>query len=81
MLIDAGRLVRIILVTVACDKPTAHKIGGFVSHSHTNFCTLCWISILDKGKATAFQNEGVLFIFLTSYQSPDPYYSFPSSYK
>jgi hypothetical protein len=72
VLIDAGRLVRVILVAVVCDKPAAHKIGGFASHSHTNFCTLCWISVLDKGKPTAFQNEGVSFIFLTSYQVLTP---------
>src|SRR6267154_4597507 len=38
-----GRLVRLILVAVVCDKPAAHKIGGFASHSHTKFCTACWI--------------------------------------
>ncbi|KAG1907550.1 uncharacterized protein F5891DRAFT_974250 [Suillus fuscotomentosus] len=32
-----GRLVRVILVAVVCDKPATHKIGGFASHSHTNF--------------------------------------------
>lgn len=29
-----GRLVRVALVGVCCDKPAAHKIGGFGSHSH-----------------------------------------------
>ncbi|KAG1747039.1 uncharacterized protein EDB91DRAFT_1079678 [Suillus paluster] len=32
-----GRLVCVILVAVVCNKPAAHKIGGFVSHSHTHF--------------------------------------------
>jgi hypothetical protein len=68
--------VCVILVTVVCDKPAVHKIRGFASHSHTNFCTLCWISILDKGKPTAFQNEGMLFIFLTSYQVLTPTIAF-----
>ncbi|KAI0072971.1 hypothetical protein K474DRAFT_1686422 [Panus rudis PR-1116 ss-1] len=38
-----GRLVRVILVGVICDKPAAHKVGAYGSHSHTYFCTLCWI--------------------------------------
>ncbi|KAG2747856.1 hypothetical protein P692DRAFT_201652591, partial [Suillus brevipes Sb2] len=33
-----GRLVCVILVAVVCDKPAAHKVGGFASHSHTHFC-------------------------------------------
>ncbi|KIO00966.1 hypothetical protein M404DRAFT_29173 [Pisolithus tinctorius Marx 270] len=40
---------------VMCDKPTAHKIGGFASHSHTYYCMECWISMVDKGKVTTFQ--------------------------
>ncbi|KAF8547617.1 hypothetical protein OG21DRAFT_1569135 [Imleria badia] len=43
-----GRLVRVALVAIICDKPTAHKMGGFPLHSHTNFCTECWISTKDK---------------------------------
>jgi hypothetical protein len=53
-----GRVVRVILVVVVCDKPAAHKIGGFASHSHTNFCTACWISIRDKDKPDAFVDGG-----------------------
>ncbi|KIK79758.1 hypothetical protein PAXRUDRAFT_28329 [Paxillus rubicundulus Ve08.2h10] len=34
-----GWLVRVALVAVLCNKPAAHKMGGFASHSHTNFCT------------------------------------------
>ncbi|KAG2141058.1 hypothetical protein DEU56DRAFT_734574 [Suillus clintonianus] len=49
-----GCIVRIILVAVVCDKPAAHKIGGFASHSHTNFCTTCWINIANKDKHSAF---------------------------
>ncbi|KIK79089.1 hypothetical protein PAXRUDRAFT_36514 [Paxillus rubicundulus Ve08.2h10] len=49
------RLVHIILVAVVCDKPAAHKIGSFVSYSHTNFCTVWWISIKDKDKPKAFE--------------------------
>ncbi|KAG1886831.1 uncharacterized protein F5891DRAFT_922731, partial [Suillus fuscotomentosus] len=48
-------LVRVILVAVVCDKPAAHKLGGFASHSHTNFCTVCWITIAHKDKLQAFQ--------------------------
>ncbi|KIJ15283.1 hypothetical protein PAXINDRAFT_11822 [Paxillus involutus ATCC 200175] len=50
-----GRLVHIVLVAVVCDKPAAHKIGGFASHSHTHFCMTCWISLDNKTKAKAFQ--------------------------
>jgi hypothetical protein len=53
-----GRLVRVILVAVVCDKPAAHKMGGFASHSHNHFCTLCWISAHDKAEVTAFQEGG-----------------------
>ncbi|KIM59498.1 hypothetical protein SCLCIDRAFT_16493 [Scleroderma citrinum Foug A] len=49
-----GHLVRVILVAVICDKPAAHKIGGFGSHSHTNLCHACWIMQADKDKAKAF---------------------------
>ncbi|THU85280.1 hypothetical protein K435DRAFT_806048, partial [Dendrothele bispora CBS 962.96] len=53
-----GRLVRVALVAVVCDKPAAHKLGGFGSHSHTHFCTMCWISQGDKGSAQAFVENG-----------------------
>jgi hypothetical protein len=76
MLIDAGHLVRVILVAVVCDKPAAHKIGGFASHSHTNFCTLCWISIHDKGKPTAFLDEGASSFFLTYFHILCPVIAF-----
>jgi hypothetical protein len=34
-----GRLVRLILLCICCNKPAAHKVGGFASHSHRFFCT------------------------------------------
>jgi hypothetical protein len=49
-----GRLVRVALVGVRCDKPAAHKLGGFGSHSHTYFCTRCWITQKDKASPEAF---------------------------
>jgi len=52
--------VRVILVVVACDKPAAHKIGGFGGHSHTWFCTACWISKQDKATAASFEKDGTL---------------------
>lgn len=58
----SGRLVRVALVAVVCDKPAAHKMGGFASHSHTNFCTECWISTEDKGKPSGFQRNGKSFL-------------------
>ncbi|VDB94096.1 unnamed protein product [Peniophora sp. CBMAI 1063] len=50
-----GRLVRVILICIICDKPAAHKVGGFGSHSHTFFCTRCWIRQSDKATAAAFR--------------------------
>ncbi|KAG1719167.1 uncharacterized protein EDB91DRAFT_1011243, partial [Suillus paluster] len=65
-----GRLVCIILVAVICDKPAAHKVGGFASHSHTNFCTLCWITPSNKTTPAAFQ-EGV-FCTRTNKEQHEP---------
>jgi hypothetical protein len=53
--IKTGHLVRVILVAVVCNKPATHKVGGFGSHSHTNFYTLCWISTHDKTKPATFK--------------------------
>jgi len=63
VLIISGHLVCVVLVAAMCDKPTAHKVGGFASHSHTLFCTLCWITSHDKEKPTAFQEGGKSFLF------------------
>ena len=56
----AGRLVRVVLVGVFCDKPAAHKLGGFGSHSHTYFCTRDWITQTLKATAQAFMAHGAL---------------------
>lgn len=53
-----GRVVRVILVCVICDKPAAHKLGGFGSHSHTFFCHRCWIQKSEGTTAAAFQTDG-----------------------
>ncbi|KAF7367759.1 hypothetical protein MSAN_00839900 [Mycena sanguinolenta] len=53
-----GRLVRVILAGVICDKPAAHKMGGFGSHNHQFFCTRCWICQQDKTSEAAFQKNG-----------------------
>ncbi|KII90059.1 hypothetical protein PLICRDRAFT_107744, partial [Plicaturopsis crispa FD-325 SS-3] len=50
-----GRLVRVILVAVICDKPAAHKISGFGGHSHTCLCTECWIKRQQAATAAAFE--------------------------
>lgn len=55
-----GRLVRVALVSICCDKPAAHKLGGFGSHSHTHFCTRDWIKQKDKGTAKAFEHDGAV---------------------
>lgn len=53
-----GRRVRVILVGVFCDKPAAHKVGGFGSHCHNFFCTLDWITQAFKGTVEAFTRGG-----------------------
>ncbi|KIO12223.1 hypothetical protein M404DRAFT_98165, partial [Pisolithus tinctorius Marx 270] len=55
-----GHLICVILVAVVCDKPAAHKIGSFGSHSHTHFCHNCWICQNDKDKNEAFIRDGLL---------------------
>ena len=64
MLTELGWLVCVILIAVVCNKPAMHKMGGFASHSHNNFCSLYWISASDKAKPSAFQYGGALFFFL-----------------
>ncbi|KAI0363300.1 hypothetical protein BV20DRAFT_1058164 [Pilatotrama ljubarskyi] len=53
-----GRRVRVILVGVFCDKPAAHKLGGFGSHAHTFFCTKDWLSQGLKATLAAFTPGG-----------------------
>ncbi|EGO30588.1 hypothetical protein SERLADRAFT_432160 [Serpula lacrymans var. lacrymans S7.9] len=55
-----GRLVRVILVAVVCNKPAAHKVGGFGSHFHTNLCTCWWITQGEKDSAKAFVKDAFL---------------------
>jgi hypothetical protein len=50
-----GRLVWVILIAIVCDKPAAHKLAGFASHSHTYYCTECWICSQDKMNQSAFE--------------------------
>ncbi|KAF6741770.1 hypothetical protein DFP72DRAFT_861523 [Ephemerocybe angulata] len=38
--------------------PAAHKVGGFGAHSHTFFCTQCWITQANKSDPAAFQKNG-----------------------
>ncbi|KAJ6528999.1 hypothetical protein B0H19DRAFT_968612 [Mycena capillaripes] len=73
-----GRLVRVALVAVVCDKPAAHKFGGFGSHSHINFCTLCWICQDLKSTPEAFKENGRLIsVFCCS----DLNYSIPQDFR
>ncbi|PIL33759.1 hypothetical protein GSI_04384 [Ganoderma sinense ZZ0214-1] len=49
-----GRIVRVILAGVFCDKLAAHKVGRFGSHNHRFFCTLDWIPQSLKATVAAF---------------------------
>ena len=60
-----ARLVRVALVAVVCDKPAAHKMGGFASHSHNIFCTRCKIQKADLRKPESYDPEGGLYLFAT----------------
>ncbi|KAJ3525424.1 hypothetical protein NMY22_g10588 [Coprinellus aureogranulatus] len=53
-----GRRVEVILICVCCDKPAAHKMGGFASHSHRFFCTRCWIQQRQKAEPESFKQGG-----------------------
>jgi hypothetical protein len=55
-----GCRVRIALVGVICDKPAAHKLGGFGSHSHRLFCTKCWIDKKSLATSGAFEADGII---------------------
>ncbi len=58
-----GRCVHAVLLCIVCDAPAAHKLGGFGSHSHTMFCTRCWVTLSQKHELEALQVGG------TSYQA------------
>ncbi|OCH84788.1 hypothetical protein OBBRIDRAFT_798774 [Obba rivulosa] len=49
-----GRCVRVVLVGLICDKPAAHKLARYGSHSHTHFCTRDWITKALKASLDAF---------------------------
>ncbi len=53
-----GRLIHVAWVAVVCDKPAAHKLGNFGSHSHKFFCTKCWITQEAKATPAAFARHG-----------------------
>ncbi|EIW86727.1 hypothetical protein CONPUDRAFT_45752 [Coniophora puteana RWD-64-598 SS2] len=52
-----GRLVRVVLVAAVCDKPAAHKIGGFGAHTHGKPCSMCWITQTDIKENLAFPSR------------------------
>jgi hypothetical protein len=51
-------LVRVLLLCICCDKPAAHKMGGFGGHSHRMFCTRCKIEQKDKTTSAAYTRNG-----------------------
>lgn len=62
-----GRRVRVVLLGVICDKPAAHKLGGFGSHSHNLFCTRCWIHKDKKAEPEAFKAKGMPYYNSSDY--------------
>jgi hypothetical protein len=57
-----GQRVQVALLCVICDAPAAHKLGGFGSHSHTLFCTQCWVNLGSKQDAAALRTDGMVFL-------------------
>ena len=53
-----AQLVQVILVAVICDKPAAHKMGGFSSRSHNSFCSCCKIKQSDLRNSSSYEPEG-----------------------
>ena len=43
-LYSLGRLIFCAIILVICDLPAARKIGGFTSHGHKYYCSVCWCS-------------------------------------
>ena len=58
-----GRLVRLALVALICDKPAAHKLGGFGAHSHRFFCTRCWVEQNLKATPESFAKNGMYLTY------------------
>jgi len=77
-----GRLIRLLLLAICCDKPAAHKLGGFGAHSHTFFCTRCWIKQNDKASPQAYEKGCKLVFLLFKLRSPsEAVFSLPAMYK
>lgn len=72
-----ARLVRVALVAVVCDKPAAHKMGGFGSHSHNTFCTRCKVQKKDLQNPESYDPEGVYYISTTRYIMSESILAFP----
>jgi len=53
-----GRCVHVVLLCVVCDALATHKLGGFGSHSHTMFCTWCWVTLPQKKELDALHING-----------------------
>ena len=58
-----GQLVRLALVALICDKPAAHKLGGFGAHSHHFFCTHCWVEQSLKATPKSFAKNGMYLTY------------------
>ncbi len=70
-------LVRVALIAVVCDKPAAHKMGGFASHSHNTFCTRCKIQKENLQKPESYDPEGVVLLFTTIFITGSSILAFP----
>ena len=63
-----GRLLRVALVALVCDKPAAHKIAGYGPTSCTMFCTVCKIKQANLKTPEAFKHDGTSHMFLSMFR-------------
>jgi hypothetical protein len=50
-----GRLILCAIILVICDLPAARKIGGFASHGHEYYCSVCWCTKTEHQGYNNFQ--------------------------
>ena len=50
-----GRLILCAIILIICDLPAARKIGGFASHGHEYYCSVCWCTKTEHQGYNNFQ--------------------------